>query len=74
VASGFYEYLPTDQFLESAVVDRVVRSSGPGLTSLEVEWGLPHEAQTPAALPCVFSDNRNFFVVYGTFRLINLDL
>jgi hypothetical protein len=34
VASGFYEYLPSDQFLEAAVVDRVVRSTGPSLSKV----------------------------------------
>ncbi len=66
VASGFYEYLPTDQFLESAFVDRVVRSSGPGLTGVQMDWSLGEVEQIPAALPCVFSDNRNFFIVYGS--------
>ncbi len=68
VASGFYEYLPSDQFLESAVVDRVVRSSGPGLTEVATDWSLDQSMveQVPAALPCVFSDNRNLFIVYGS--------
>lgn len=66
VASGFYEFLPSDQFLEAAVVDRVVRSSGPSLTRVTLDWGVTVSAQTPAALPCIFSDNRNLFVGFAS--------
>lgn len=66
VASGFYEYLPSDQFLEAAVVDRVVRSSGPALGKVSIDWGVPGASdQTPSSLPCIFSDNRNLFVGYA---------
>jgi hypothetical protein len=70
VASGFYEYLPSDQFLEAAVVDRVVRSSGPSLTRVTIDWGIAGvTAQVPASLPCIFSDNRNLFVGFATVPL-----
>lgn len=66
VASGFYEYLPSDQFLEAAVVDRVVRSSGPSLTRVTIDWGVSGVTeQVPSTLPCIYSDNRNLFVAFA---------